>query len=88
MLVPVRCFTCGALVEHLKYEKRRTKGELPITIFKELGIQRECCRRMLLGIPDGLTNRISSHSAKDIEFPESQSTLKLHMPEPRVVTCE
>ena len=50
MLVPVRCFTCGRLIAD-KYEDYQNKikaGEEPIKVLDELGMDRYCCRRMLL----------------------------------------
>ena len=50
MLVPVRCFTCGNLVAD-KFEEYQTKvksGEDPAKVLDSLGIERYCCRRMLL----------------------------------------
>ena len=50
MIIPVRCFTCGALIAD-KYEEfaRRVKeGEDPSKVLDSLGVKRYCCRRMLL----------------------------------------
>ena len=50
MLVPVRCFTCGNLVadKFEEYQNRAKSGEDPAKILDSLGIERYCCRRMLL----------------------------------------
>ena len=50
MLVPVRCFTCGNLVadKFEEYQNRVKSGEEPAKILDSLGIDRYCCRRMLL----------------------------------------
>ena len=50
MMIPVRCFTCGALIGD-KWEEfaRRVKdGEKPNKVLDELGLTRYCCRRMIL----------------------------------------
>ena len=50
MLIPVRCFTCGNLIAD-KFDDYQTKlkiGEDPEKILNNLGINRYCCRRMLL----------------------------------------
>lgn len=50
MIIPVRCFTCGKLIGD-KWEEfaRRVKaGEDPGDVLDRLGINRCCCRRMLL----------------------------------------
>ena len=50
MLVPVRCFTCGNLVADKfdEYQNRVKSGEEPTKILDSLGIERYCCRRMML----------------------------------------
>ena len=50
MLVPVRCFTCGNLVADKfdEYQNRIKSGEEPAKILDSLGIERYCCRRMML----------------------------------------
>jgi DNA-directed RNA polymerase subunit N len=48
--VPVRCFTCGNLVADKfdEYQNRVKSGEEPAKILDSLGIERYCCRRMML----------------------------------------
>jgi len=50
VLVPVRCFTCGNLVADKfdEYQNRVKSGEQPAKILDSLGIERYCCRRMML----------------------------------------
>jgi len=50
VLVPVRCFTCGNLVADKfdEYQNRVKSGEDPAKILDSLGIERYCCRRMML----------------------------------------
>ena len=50
MLVPVRCFTCGNLVADKfdEYQNRVKSGEEPAKILDSLGLERYCCRRMIL----------------------------------------
>jgi len=54
MMVPVRCFTCGTVVgEHWEEFKARTQeGENPEQVLDELGVNRHCCRRMLVSHKD------------------------------------
>lgn len=49
-MIPVRCFTCGALVADLWEEfcKRVKKGEEAKDVLDDLKVKRYCCRRMLL----------------------------------------
>jgi len=50
VLVPVRCFTCGNVVADKfdEYQNRVKSGEEPAKILDSLGIERYCCRRMML----------------------------------------
>jgi len=54
MMIPVRCFSCGKVVGEYyeEFEKRTSKGESAEKVFKDLGIERYCCRRMLLSHVD------------------------------------
>jgi DNA-directed RNA polymerase subunit N len=50
MMVPVRCFTCGAVIgQHWdSYRERTAHGEDAGKVLDALGLHRYCCRRMLL----------------------------------------
>jgi len=61
VIIPVRCFTCGKIISdvYLDYKKRFdeykrsiNKGEkpqeTPQQILDSLGVDRYCCRRMIL----------------------------------------
>jgi len=54
MMVPVRCFTCGKVVgEHWEeYKARVAEGEDSAEVLDELGLERACCRRMLVSHKD------------------------------------
>ncbi len=47
---PVRCFSCGKPLadKYEEFEKRVEEGEDPENIFEDMGIERYCCRRMIL----------------------------------------
>ncbi|MBP2132105.1 DNA-directed RNA polymerase subunit N [Methanomicrobium sp. W14] len=49
-MIPVRCFTCGKVIstEWEEFKRRRDAGEDPREILDDLGLERYCCRRMLL----------------------------------------
>ena len=49
-MIPVRCFTCGKVIstEYEEYTKRLEAGEDIREILDDLGLERYCCRRMLL----------------------------------------
>ena len=49
MIIPVRCFTCGKVIGN-KYERYQDLIEQEVSkdeIFRELGLTRYCCKRML-----------------------------------------
>ena len=50
MIIPIRCFTCGKPIAHLweEYQEKMSKGEDIGKIMDSLGLERYCCRRMLL----------------------------------------
>ena len=50
MIIPVRCFSCGKPVAGLweKFKERVDRGEQPGKVLDDLGLDRYCCRSMLL----------------------------------------
>jgi DNA-directed RNA polymerase subunit N len=54
MMVPVRCFTCGTVVGEYweEYKARVGEGEDPEEVLDDLGLERHCCRRMLVSHKD------------------------------------
>ncbi|MFC7154752.1 DNA-directed RNA polymerase subunit N [Halomarina halobia] len=54
MMIPVRCFTCGTVVGEYwdEYRRRTEEGESPSDVLDDLGIERACCRRMLVSHKD------------------------------------
>ncbi len=71
MIIPVRCFSCGKVVasdyvkfveEGKKYSKEtghEPSGAEKSRILDELGVDRYCCRRMILSNADLLSEIIS-----------------------------
>jgi len=50
LIIPIRCFTCGKLIAD-KWEdfvEKIRSGQKADEIYKELGITRFCCKRMLV----------------------------------------
>ncbi|MDT8358174.1 MAG: DNA-directed RNA polymerase subunit N [Methanomicrobiaceae archaeon] len=49
-MIPIRCFNCGKVISTAweEFAKRRDAGEDPGEILNDLGLDRYCCRRMLL----------------------------------------
>ena len=64
MIVPVRCFSCGKVVGSLyeEFVKRVERKENPEKALTELGIDRYCCRRMLVSHVE-LIDEIAKYNA-------------------------
>ncbi len=54
MIIPVRCFTCGKVVSSAfeSYRQRVEMGESPKDVLDSLGIDKYCCRRMMIAHTD------------------------------------
>ena len=78
MLVPVRCFTCGNLVADKfdEYQNRVKSGEGPAKILDSLGIERYCCRRMMLTTLETIQQVIPFYEAMYKRNIEIQSELE------------
>ena len=78
MLVPVRCFTCGNLVadKFEEYQNRVKSGEDPVKILDSLGIERDCCRRMLLTTVETIQQVLPFYEAMYKRNIEIQSELE------------
>ena len=65
MIIPVRCFSCGAVVaDKLEtLESRTSNGESPADILNDLGVTRYCCRRMLLSNSNVIDQIIQYHES-------------------------
>jgi DNA-directed RNA polymerase subunit N len=78
VLVPVRCFTCGNLVadKFEEYQNGVKSGEEPAKILDSLGIERYCCRRMLLTTVETIQQVIPFYEAMYKRNTEIQSELE------------
>jgi DNA-directed RNA polymerase subunit N len=54
MIVPVRCFTCGKVIgdSYEDFVQRVELGENPGEILDSLGLERFCCRKMIIAHAD------------------------------------
>ncbi len=54
MIIPIRCFSCGKLIasSFKPYLELIEKGETAEDAFKKLGLERFCCRRMIISHVD------------------------------------
>ena len=54
MIIPVRCFTCGKVVgsAYEPFKERTANGEVAESVLDDLGLERYCCRRMIISHVD------------------------------------
>ena len=78
MLIPVRCFTCGNLVADRfeEYQNKVKSGEEPAKVLDSLGIERYCCRRMLLTTVETVQQILPFYEAMHKRNTEVQSELE------------
>ena len=76
--MPVRCFTCGNLVADKfdEYQNKVKSGEEPAKILDSLGIERYCCRRMMLTTLETIQQVIPFYEAMYKRNREIQSELE------------
>jgi DNA-directed RNA polymerase subunit N len=75
LIVPVRCFTCGALIadKHADFSARVREGENPEKVLDTLQVKRYCCRRMLLSNVDVIDQLIPYYEALSRRHAEFES---------------
>lgn len=62
MMIPVRCFTCGAVIGDRweEFKKRTTQDKEDAgKVLDDMGLKRYCCRRMLVSNVDLIDEFIS-----------------------------
>ncbi len=66
MIVPVRCFSCGAVIgnKYEEFRRRVEENEDPKQVLDDLGVTRYCCRRMLLSHRDFIDDVIKLEEKK------------------------
>jgi len=54
MIIPIRCFSCGKLIadKYKPYLELLEKGEKAEDAFNQLGLERFCCKRMIVSHVD------------------------------------
>lgn len=54
MMIPVRCWSCGKPIAHLweQFKEKSDLGEDRKKTLDKLGVERYCCRAMMLGHVD------------------------------------
>lgn len=78
MLIPVRCFTCGNLIadKFEDYQNKVSAGEKPGKVLDSLGINRYCCRRMLLTSVETIKQIVPFYEAIQKRQKDIQSELE------------
>jgi len=68
MIIPVRCFSCGKLVgdKWEPFSKRVAAGEHPKEVLDAVGVDRYCCRRMLLSHVELIDDLLEFHENKEV----------------------
>ena len=54
MIIPIRCWSCGKPIAQLweEFKQRIEKGENRKEVMDDLGLDRYCCKAMLMGHVD------------------------------------
>jgi len=70
LIIPVRCFTCGALIgdKWEEFSKRVSAGEDPGVVLTSMGFKRPCCRRMLITNVDFMDELIEATTPNTSEI--------------------
>ena len=67
MIIPVRCFSCGKVVGNKwePFSQRVAAREPPRDVLDDLGVERYCCRRMLLSHVELVDEILKFHEEKE-----------------------
>jgi DNA-directed RNA polymerase subunit N len=68
MIIPVRCFSCGKVIgdKWEDFNRRIEIGETPSEVLDDLGLNRYCCRRMLLSHIEILDDVLKFHEDREV----------------------
>lgn len=78
MLIPIRCFTCGKLIADKlqEYKNRQQTNDGQEEILNSLGVDRYCCRRMLLTTVETIQQVIPFYEAIQKRHADVQSEME------------
>ena len=80
MLIPVRCFTCGTMIADRfdEYQNRlqQLTTKSPEDVLDELGVERYCCRRMLITTVETIQQVIPFYEAMHRRKKEIESEME------------
>ena len=83
MLPPIRCYTCNNLIQFRQYEEHLYNKCTPAQALDNIDVHLYCCRRMYLGIQDGLTDILSNTVCTG--FSDDLNKLELGVASDRVI---
>jgi DNA-directed RNA polymerase subunit N (RpoN/RPB10) len=89
MLLPVRCYTCGAVVAHRQreYAALLAGGTPAAEALARIGATRMCCRRMYLAHVD-LTVQLRRYPAVDRVMDDGGTVLRRESRGTHAVACD
>ena len=78
VLVPVRCVSCGKMIADKfdTFQNDVKAGKEPQKVLDELGLERYCCRRMLLTTVESIQQIIPFYEAMHKRNQEVQNELE------------
>ena len=78
VLVPVRCFSCGKLIADKfdDFQNGVKSGKEPEKVLDGVGLERYCCRRMLLTTVESIQQIIPFYEAMHKRNQEVQNELE------------
>ena len=70
MIIPIRCFTCGKVIGNKwdRYLQLLNNKKEMSEIFQDLGLNRYCCRRMIISHVDLITKLLHYNSKTNYIF--------------------
>ena len=70
MIIPIRCFTCGKVIGNKwhRYLQLLNEEKEMAQIFEELGLNRYCCRRMIISHVDLIEKLLKYNSKSNIKI--------------------
>lgn len=84
MLPPVRCWTCNGVLPFSAVEARLREGAVPLkVIMDDLGIERLCCRRMVICHPPELEAFMIGQKVEDVVDESMNYALRMVMRQAR-----
>ena len=86
-MLPVRCYTCNALIADKPYAEHVQRAASPAEALARCAVHRTCCRRMLLGFVD-VTRELLAHPNKDCILDEGGTVLHRFVRATRTVSCD